>query len=161
MVVAFETAPETKIERMRALGANVVKASVDACWEGFETRTFPGIAGTFVHPFDDDHFIAVVQRHRRTEIVEDLPDVATIITALGGGGLCDGRRFGRARKEAERARLRRRARNRARPTRVPSNSEKHRRSRSGSRRSSTAPAARASFRACGKECAVSSTDRSS
>jgi threonine dehydratase len=88
-VVAFETAPETKIERMRALGANVVKASVDACWEGFETRTFPGIAGTFVHPFDDDHFIAG-NGTAGLEIVEDLPDVATIITALGGGGLVTG-----------------------------------------------------------------------
>ncbi len=88
-VVAFETAPETKIERMRALGAKVVKATVDACWEGFERRTFPGIEGAFVHPFDDDHFIEG-NGTAGLEIVEDLPDVATIITALGGGGLVTG-----------------------------------------------------------------------
>lgn len=88
-VVAIETAPETKIARMRALGANVVKAPFDACWDGLERRTFPGIAGTFVHPFDDDHFIAG-NATAGLEIVEDLPDVATVITALGGGGLVTG-----------------------------------------------------------------------
>lgn len=88
-VVAIETAPETKIARMRALGANVVKAPFDACWEGLERRTFPGVDGTFVHPFDDDHFIAG-NATAGLEIVEDLPDVATVITALGGGGLVTG-----------------------------------------------------------------------
>ncbi len=88
-VVAIETTPETKISRMRALGANVVKASFDACWEGLERRSFPGIEGTFVHPFDDDHFIAG-NATAGLEIVEDLPDVAAVITALGGGGLVTG-----------------------------------------------------------------------
>jgi threonine dehydratase len=88
-VVAIETAPETKVARMRALGANVVTASFDACWEALERRTFPGIDGTFVHPFDDDHFIAG-NATAGLEIVEDLPDVATVITALGGGGLVTG-----------------------------------------------------------------------
>jgi threonine dehydratase len=88
-VVAIETAPETKVARMRALGANVIKASFDACWEALERRTFPGIEGTFVHPFDDDHFIAG-NATAGLEIVEDLPDVATIVTALGGGGLITG-----------------------------------------------------------------------
>ncbi len=88
-VVAIETAPETKISRMRALGATIVKASFDACWEGLERRSFPGVEGTFVHPFDDDHFIAG-NATAGLEIVEDLPDVATVITALGGGGLVTG-----------------------------------------------------------------------
>jgi threonine dehydratase len=88
-VVAIETAPETKVARMRALGAKIVKASFDACWEGLERRTFPGIEGTFVHPFDDDHFIAG-NATAGLEIVEDLPGVAAVVTALGGGGLVTG-----------------------------------------------------------------------
>ncbi|MBV8372746.1 MAG: pyridoxal-phosphate dependent enzyme, partial [Candidatus Eremiobacteraeota bacterium] len=84
-VVAIDLAPETKVARMRALGAKIVKASWDACWEGLERRTFPGIEGTFVHPFDDDDFIAG-NGTAGLEIVEDLPDVAVVITALGGGG---------------------------------------------------------------------------
>lgn len=88
-VVAIETAPETKIARMRALGATVVKAPFDACWEGLERRAFPGMNGTFVHPFDDDNFIAG-NATAGLEIVEDLPEVATVIAALGGGGLVTG-----------------------------------------------------------------------
>jgi threonine dehydratase len=88
-VVAIETAPETKVARMRALGATIVKASFDACWEGLERGAFPGIEGTFVHPFDDDHFIAG-NATAGLEIIEDLPSVATVVTALGGGGLITG-----------------------------------------------------------------------
>src|SRR5271165_5510191 len=55
-VVTIDTAPETKVERMRALGATLVNASFDACWEAMERREFPGVGGTFVHPFDDDAF---------------------------------------------------------------------------------------------------------
>jgi threonine dehydratase len=88
-VVAIDLAPETKMARMRELGANVVKASWDACWEALERRTFPGVEGTFVHPFDDDNFIAG-NATAGLEIVEDLPEVATVITAIGGGGLVTG-----------------------------------------------------------------------
>ena len=59
---------------MRALGATLVKASFDACWEAMERRAFPGVDGTFVHPFDDDDFIAG-NATMGLEIVEDLPDV--------------------------------------------------------------------------------------
>jgi threonine dehydratase len=88
-VVTIETAPETKVERMRALGANLAKAPFDVCWEAMERRAFPGVEGTFVHPFDDDDFIAG-NATMGLEIVEDLPDVATVITAIGGGGLVTG-----------------------------------------------------------------------
>jgi threonine dehydratase len=97
-VVTIETAPETKVERMRALGAHLVKASFDACWEAMERRTFPGVEGTFVHPFDDDDFITG-NATMGLEIVEDLPKVETVITAIGGGGLVTGVAWGvRARK---------------------------------------------------------------
>src|ERR1044071_2828460 len=49
-VVAIETAPETKHERMRKLGARIVKAPFDACWRAMEVRESPGVEGTFVHP---------------------------------------------------------------------------------------------------------------
>ena len=88
-VVAIETAPETKIERMRNLGAKIVKAPFDACWRAMDERTFPGVEGTFVHPFDDHNFIAG-NASLGFEILEDLPDVRTVITAIGGGGLVSG-----------------------------------------------------------------------
>jgi threonine dehydratase len=74
---------------MRALGAHLVKAPFDACWTAMERRSFPGVEGTFVHPFDDDDFIAG-NATMGLEIVEDLPDVATVVCAIGGGGLLTG-----------------------------------------------------------------------
>ncbi|HVR44221.1 MAG TPA: pyridoxal-phosphate dependent enzyme [Thermoanaerobaculia bacterium] len=88
-VVAIETAAETKVERMRALGARIVKAPFDACWEAMERRTFPGVEGTFVHPFDDHDFIAG-NATIGLEILDDLAQVRTVIAAIGGGGLIAG-----------------------------------------------------------------------
>lgn len=88
-VVTIETAPDTKIERMRRLGAKIVKAPFDACWQAMDDREFPGVAGTFVHPFDDHDFIAG-NATLGMEIVEDLPDVKTVVAAIGGGGLISG-----------------------------------------------------------------------
>jgi threonine dehydratase len=88
-VVVIETAPDTKVERMRALGATLVKAPFDQCWEAMERRTFPGVEGTFIHPFDDHDFIAG-NATIGLEILEDLPTVRTVIAAIGGGGLITG-----------------------------------------------------------------------
>src|SRR5260221_10030263 len=57
-VVAIETAPVSKLERMRALGATLVLVPFDVAWKALEERSFPGVEGTFVHPFDDHNFIA-------------------------------------------------------------------------------------------------------
>ena len=92
-VVTIDTAPATKVQRMQALGATLLKAPFDACWEAMERRTFPGVDGTFVHPFDDDDFIAG-NATMGLEIVEDLPGVATIVAAIGGGGLVTGAAVG-------------------------------------------------------------------
>jgi len=98
IVVAPETAPETKIERMRSLGAHVIKVPFDAWWEAMERRAYPGVEGTFVHPFDNDDFIAG-NATIGLEIVEDLPQVETVIAPIGGGGLVTGVASGvRARK---------------------------------------------------------------
>src|SRR5438067_5775063 len=88
-VVTIDTAPETKVERMRNLGARIVTAPFDACWRAMEARQFAGVEGTFVHPFDEHDFIAG-NATLGMEILEDLPNVKTIIAAIGGGGLIAG-----------------------------------------------------------------------
>src|SRR5205809_5631266 len=88
-VLAIDPAAETKIERMRALGARLVRAPFDQCWQAMSDREFPGIEGTFVHPFDDHNFVAG-NATLGLEILEDLPNVKTVITAIGGGGLIAG-----------------------------------------------------------------------
>jgi threonine dehydratase len=88
-VVAIETAPASKLERMKALGARLVLAPYAVCWRALEERSYPGVEGTFIHPFDDDNFIAG-HATMGLEILEDVPDVATVIAAIGGGGLITG-----------------------------------------------------------------------
>src|SRR5580704_13547802 len=57
-VVAIETAPKAKLERMRALGAKLVLVSYEGAWSALDELAYPGVEGTFIHPFDDDAFIA-------------------------------------------------------------------------------------------------------
>ena len=88
-VVAIETAPQTKLDRMRALGATIVPVSYEQAWKAAEAHAFEGVEGTFIHPFDNHDFIAG-HGTMGLEIVEDLPDVRTVIAAIGGGGLITG-----------------------------------------------------------------------
>jgi len=88
-VVAIETAPQTKLDRMRALGATIVPVSYDRAWVAAESHEFPGLDSTFVHPFDNHDFIAG-HGTMGLEILEDCPDVGTVICAIGGGGLITG-----------------------------------------------------------------------
>jgi len=88
-VVVIETAPESKIARMRALGAKLIPVPYEAAWKALDDRAFPGVDGTFVHPFDDDNFIAG-HGTMGLEILEDAPDTKAIIASIGGGGLITG-----------------------------------------------------------------------
>ena len=88
-VVAIETAPAAKLDRMGALGAKLVLVSYARAWQALEDRSYPGVEGTFVHPFDDHNFIAG-HATMGLEIIEDAPDTVAIIAAIGGGGLVTG-----------------------------------------------------------------------
>jgi threonine dehydratase len=88
-VMVMDTAPQTKIRAIERLGASIVRASYDECWRTVESHGSPRMSGHFVHPFDDDRFIAG-NGTAGLEIVEDLPDVDAIVAPLGGGGLLAG-----------------------------------------------------------------------
>src|SRR5438132_2254881 len=88
-VVAIETAPAAKIERMKKLGARLIPVPYDVAWQALDERSFPGAEGTFVHPFDDDNFIAG-HGTMGLEILEDAPDTTAVIASIGGGGLITG-----------------------------------------------------------------------
>lgn len=88
-VVAIETAPQTKLDRMRALGATIIPVSYEEAWKAAEAHAYEGLEGTFIHPFDNDRFIAG-HGSMGLEIVEQLPGVRTVIAAIGGGGLITG-----------------------------------------------------------------------
>jgi threonine dehydratase len=88
-VVAIETAPASKLERMKALGANLVPVPYNVAWKALDERAYAGVEGTFIHPFDDHNFIAG-HATMGLEILEDAPDTVAVIAGIGGGGLITG-----------------------------------------------------------------------
>lgn len=89
-VIAPENVPATKVRAIERLGGEVIRVPRDRWWQTFQERTFPGLEDrTFVHAFDDDRVMAgngVIG----LEILEDLPDVDTVVIPFGGGGLACG-----------------------------------------------------------------------
>jgi threonine dehydratase len=47
----------------------------EVAWKALDERAYPGVEGTFVHPFDDHNFIAG-HATMGLEILEDAPDSA-------------------------------------------------------------------------------------
>jgi len=88
-VVAPDSAPAAKLDAVRRLGASVIQVGFDRWWQTFVDRGYPGVEASFVHAFDDER----VQAGNGTiglEVMEDLPDVDTILVPWGGGGLATG-----------------------------------------------------------------------
>ena len=88
-VIAPATAPEAKVSAIERLGGRVIKVTFDEWWQAFEQRSFPGVAGTFIHAFDDPHVMAG-NGTIAIEILEDLSDVDAVVIPWGGGGLTCG-----------------------------------------------------------------------
>jgi len=83
-------APIAKIEGAAALGAFVRLhgTSVEECVDAARARAEEG-GLAFVHPFDDAD-VVMGQGTLGLELLEDLPDLATVVVPLGGGGLTSG-----------------------------------------------------------------------
>lgn len=88
-VIAPDSAPETKIKAIERLGGRVIKVPFDEWWKAFEQRAFPGVAGAFIHAFDDLNVMAG-NGTIALEILEDLPEVDAVVIPWGGGGLTCG-----------------------------------------------------------------------
>ncbi|MEV1328387.1 pyridoxal-phosphate dependent enzyme [Micromonospora costi] len=87
-VVVPEGAPQVKVDRMRALGADV--RLVPPARRLLEAeRIVAESGGALVPPFDDPRIIAG-QGTLGLEIVADLPDVDVVLVPVGGGGLASG-----------------------------------------------------------------------
>jgi threonine dehydratase len=88
-VIAPETAPATKFAAIERLGGRVIKTDFASWWNAFETRSYPGENGVFIHAFDDPMVMAG-NGTIGLEILEDLPDVDAVVIPWGGGGLTCG-----------------------------------------------------------------------
>ena len=88
-VIVPDHAPETKLAAITRLGGNFIKVPFDDWWQVLVTRQYPGVEGVFVHPVSDPAVMAG-NGTIGLEILEDLPDVNTILVPYGGGGLSCG-----------------------------------------------------------------------
>jgi threonine dehydratase len=88
-VVVPDHAPETKLAAITRLGGRIIKVPFDEWWQVIVTRRYEGLEGLFVHPVSDPAVMAG-NGTIGLEILEDLPDVDTILVPYGGGGLSCG-----------------------------------------------------------------------
>jgi threonine dehydratase len=87
--VVPETAPDAKLAAIERLGAAIIKVPFADWLEIYNTHTYDGMEGLFVHAFSDPAVMAgngIIG----LEILEDLPDVDAVVIPYGGGGLSCG-----------------------------------------------------------------------
>ena len=89
-VVMPETAPLIKVSNTRRYGATVIQRGTVLDDAAEEARRLMGEKGlVLIHPFDDPRVIAG-QGTIGLEIVEQCPNVDTVVVPVGGGGLASG-----------------------------------------------------------------------
>ncbi len=90
-IVMPKAAPQTKIDATRGYGATVELEGRDfqAAMAHAKGLAEDDEEATFVHAYDDPAIVAG-QGTLGVEMVEDLPEVETVIVPIGGGGLISG-----------------------------------------------------------------------
>ena len=83
-MVVPDHAPETKLAAITRLGGKIIKVPFDDWWQVIVTHQYPGQDGLFVHPVSDPSVMAG-NGTIGLEILEDLPNVDTILVPYGGG----------------------------------------------------------------------------
>jgi threonine dehydratase len=90
LVVMWESASETKIDATRAYGASVDLDAADPTAAFDRLNALVAETGRIlVHPFDDPVVLAGAGTVA-LELLEDAPEVETIVVPAGGGGLVSG-----------------------------------------------------------------------
>ena len=89
VIIVPDNAPEAKLKAIRRLGGEIIKISFDEWWQVILSGKYEGIPGFFIHPVCDPAVIAG-QGTIGLEILEDLPDVDSVIIPYGGGALSSG-----------------------------------------------------------------------
>ena len=88
-VVVPDHAPATKLAAVERLGARIVKRPFEAWWQLIAERDDEAYEGLLVHPVADRAVIAG-NGTIGLEILEDLPEVDSVVVPFGGGGLSTG-----------------------------------------------------------------------
>jgi threonine dehydratase len=82
-------AVQRKVDSMESMGAKIVRRPHQEIMEAMTDDRMARLGMAFVHPFGDPLVVAG-QGTVGLEIVEDLPEVKSIVVPIGGGGLASG-----------------------------------------------------------------------
>ncbi len=88
-VIVPDHAPETKLAAIRRFGGQIIQVPFDEWWQVMLTSRSSHAKGLFIHPFRDPAVMAG-NGTIGLEILEDLPNVDTVVVPYGGGGLSCG-----------------------------------------------------------------------
>ena len=88
-VIVPDKAPAAKTDAVTALGAEVIRVPFADWWQVMETHDTRGVPGAFIHPVENNDVMAG-NGTIALEILDELPDVDTVIVPFGGGGLISG-----------------------------------------------------------------------
>jgi threonine dehydratase len=88
-IVVPEHAPDTKVAAIERLGGTVKRVPYADWWHAIETSRVEGVHGFFIHPVSDERVMAG-NGTIGLELLEDLPDLDTVLVPYGGGGLVTG-----------------------------------------------------------------------
>jgi threonine dehydratase len=88
-VIAPADAPRAKLDRVEALGAEVVPVTHEEWWQAMVDRCREGVEGLFVHPVADEAVMAG-NGTIGLELAEDAPEFDSVVVPWGGGGLTTG-----------------------------------------------------------------------
>src|SRR5713101_6331006 len=85
-----DNAPATKLDAIKRFGAKIIQVSFDEVWQVVVNHHYPPLKNSvFIHPFADSRMIAG-NGTIGLEILEDLPQVDSVVVPFGGGGLSSG-----------------------------------------------------------------------
>jgi threonine dehydratase len=88
-IVAPDSAPRAKLDKVEALGGEVILVPHEVWWQTMVERGYDGVEGLFVHPVEDEAVMAG-NGTIGLELVEDLPEFDAVVVPWGGGGLTTG-----------------------------------------------------------------------
>ena len=88
-IICPDGAPQTKLDRIERLGGRVIQVPWEQWWQTIVDARFEGVDGLFIHPVQDERVMAG-NGTIGLELVEDLPDLDTVLVPYGGGGLSVG-----------------------------------------------------------------------
>jgi threonine dehydratase len=88
-IVAPEHAPRAKLDRVEALGGEILLVPHEVWWQTMVDRGHPDVAGLFVHPVEDE-LVMAGNGTIGLELLEDAGEFDTVVIPWGGGGLTTG-----------------------------------------------------------------------